>query len=416
MTNRMRILFVDDQPEMARSASEQLPDFVKAQADIEVLDLAAATSEIEILFKRYRKFLGGSSFADVVKEFPSRVDGADLLILDYDLKDTSQGGEWASGLEVARTARAFSTARAIVLLNQFRGSPKFDLTMTEGMASFADLDVPRMQLANPGLWSSANFGGFRPWSWPDLSREHQRFEALCKWTTANLDRPVLEALGLNAGTSDDDDPTKTMARETWTSVMSEPKATFRQLIEKGGFVPPNYSDQLMKDQDAAPRVAASIFSRWFERSVWRSQDVFVDAPHLAHLAPWLLKKPEDRDHWAGVCVLEEASLEFFVDGIKEFMVPESSFASRPLFHYGEMQASGKMGKPHGFSFSVLPRLEFCEDVSQFLDPDATLTFPTLLLGGYSVRFVCDQAKFPGNWSDAQNPKNVDYVPQSLFAL
>lgn len=416
MTDKLRIVFLDDQPNVARNAAEQLPDFIKEGATIEVLELEQVKHEIDSLFKRYRRFLGGESVADVIAAIPSQVDGADFLILDYDLKDTSAGGEWASGLEVARTARAFTTADSIVLLNQFRGGNKFDLTMVEGTSSFADLDVPRLQLANSGLWRGSGFGGFRPWTWPDLSSEPGRFRTLCDWVRKHLDHPILPLLGLNGGTDAKDDPSKTISRESWTSVMSDPNATLRQLIERGGFVPPASAERLMDDPTAAPRVSASVFSRWFERSIWRPQDVFVDAAHLAHLAPWLLTQPEDMDGWQRACTLEESSVGVFIEAVRAFEVPQRFLASRPLFRYGDIQAAPQLAKPKGFSFDKLPALAFCEDVSQFVDRGSERAYPSLLPGRYSVRFVCDQDSFPGTWPEVQDPKRVDYVPQSLFAL
>lgn len=123
----------------------------------------------------------------------------------------------------------------------------------------------------------------------------------------------------------------------------------------------------MGDPAAAPRVAASVFSRWFERSIWRQQDVFVDAAHLAHLAPWLLKQPEDVAAWQRACTLEELYVEVFIEAVKAFEVTQRFLASRPLFRYGDIQATPQFAKPKGFSFDRLPPLAFCEDVSQFVD-------------------------------------------------
>lgn len=416
MSKRLRIVFVDDQPQVAQSAADQLPQSVKDGADIEVLQLADVTAEVNSLFRRYRLFLDGKSFAEAQAAHASRFDGADLLILDYDLKNTSDGGEWASGLEVARTARAFTTALSVVLLNQFRSTSRFDLTMTEGRSSFADLDIPRLQLSNPGLWSGAALVGFRPWSWPNLLLEPSRFQLLARWVADNIDRPVLDALSLNTGAKAEDDPANTIPRESWAMAMSSPDTTFRQLIEKAGFVPPHDSEQLMNDPDAAPRIAASVFAHWFDRYLCLAQDVFVDTAHLAHLAPWLLKDPASMDLRSQASSLELEAADVFLDDVKKFMLEPNFISSRRLFRYNAIQADRALAKPAGFSFSSMPDVVFCEDVSNFIHRKLALPFPSLLPGGYSVRFVCNQDEFRDDLPEVQNPHKVDYAPQSLFAL
>lgn len=114
--------------------------------------------------------------------------------------------------------------------------------------------------------------------------------------------------------------------------------------------------------------------------------------------------------------LELEAADVFLDDVKKFMLEPNFISSRRLFRYNAIQADRALAKPAGFSFSSMPDVVFCEDVSNFIHRKLALPFPSLLPGGYSVRFVCNQDEFRDDLPEVQNPHKVDYAPQSLFAL
>jgi hypothetical protein len=106
---------------------------------------------------------------------PCIFDAADILVLDFDLFGLENTSRFTTGEEVAYLARLYSTAKIIIILNEF-GINRFDLTLTEDVETKADLNIGSDQLCNPGLWKENAYNGFRPWHWPGLLNEVRLFD------------------------------------------------------------------------------------------------------------------------------------------------------------------------------------------------------------------------------------------------
>ena len=116
------------------------------------------------------------------------------------------------------------------------------------------------------------------------------------------------------------------------------------------------------------------------------------------------------------CSLGPDAASVFVDEVAKHQLTPAILSSRPLFRYKEIQEAPELSRPSGFSFSAVPDVVFCEDLSAFVDRKVARPFPSLLPGTYSIRFVCDQGQVIGKLAEVQDPRRVDYAPQSLFAL
>jgi hypothetical protein len=414
-TEKLKVLLVDDVQTVSEAAASSIRSVVGDAADVVVLPSEKTKQAVDALFERYRKsFIAGATLESSVGDVPSVFDDVDVLVLDYDLHATpGTNGEWASGLEVARMARVFSGVSAVVLLNQFRGN-RFDLTMIEGTNSWADLDVNRKQIANPGLWSADGFRGYRPWHWPNLLTEPARFEALVDWLAFRMDGSVLPSIGLNADGAGKDE--RAVPRDVWAQLKIDPEhGTFRQLVENAGYLPSDeHNGRLANDPKAGPRVAAAVLRRWLERIVFPMQDTLVDAPHLAYLMPWLLRTPTELDAWNSTCVLSCGCERPFAVELGSHRLEPEFLGSRPVYFYRQMQDDEKCKRAE--TGENVPELDFCEDVSSFVESRATRSFPCLLPGSYTLRRVTDVGALKNDFSDARDTGTVDYLPQSLFAL
>lgn len=192
MNDPLKILLLDDDTARAKDWAEKISQLEGCTA------LAPEKNEvrelISVLFKRRKEGrLHGAKFWEVSCDL---VDSADLLIIDYDLQNLDDNGEWTTGSEVAYSARLVSKAKFMVVINQ-RGANRFDLTMVKAAESRADLDVGGVQLINPGLWQSTEFKGYRPWHWPNLKAEPARVAEGVAFVKANLDTPIFTSLGFS---------------------------------------------------------------------------------------------------------------------------------------------------------------------------------------------------------------------------
>lgn len=318
-------------------------------------------------------------------DFSSPLDNYDLLIIDYDLLGLRGGEGWTTGAEVAYAARLLTKVGPIMVINQY-GTNSFDLTMKRSLSSKADYDVGSDQIMNPGLWRSSDFNGFRPWSWPNLLTEPARFELMTKAISHNIDKKISEFLSIEFENADSP---RFVNRELCGYLGIKNDTTFSDILtaSNDGRIfhvidkDKPILEKLSKDNFA--RIAASVVWRWLEKIVLPCQGVLCDIPHLATQVPWILKDWANANSWKQLGQLDTPEgLASEVEGSKFKL--ECMF-SRPVYWGEEIKNIAQ--PPNDFSIANLPKLDFCEDISNFVETQSATEFPTDLPTFDNKRFV-----------------------------
>jgi hypothetical protein len=321
------------------------------------------------------------------------IDRADVLVVDYDLtpdrdrapdpvEDESSVAELSgrSGEEFAYLARCFSSAGAIVVVNQRVQRRVFDLTLQQFADSFANVNITAHHLDSVALWVGGS-GGFRPWSWPrllDLPELVRRRAELIE----DLDRPILAALGL-----DDEVNLYAFTQAQLDPLGNDPLATtFREVAQSSEYGLSAKDQGTQLEEDAVRRVAASAVARWLEWRVVPGQNVLIDAPHLSQRFPGLLTGDVgDVETWNRTAQLgaglDPGLSPGALDGAS---VVASRWTSRQVWSLPKLMAGGSLFRsiPSGG-----PTYVFCEDTSRFMDLDTAVEVEVAVPSPYTQRFV-----------------------------
>lgn len=408
---KLKIVIVDDEESRSETWARGIRTIVGDQAEVIALNLENVRKEVAAIFFRRRKFGEGDSTA-LVKDcgIASTFDDAHVLILDYDLRNMDgAGSEWTTGSEVAMAARAYSTAGTIVLVNR-TGNNKFDLTMIKIRGSKADVEIGAKQVTNPGLWLALEHDGYRPWTWPSLLEDHIRYEDAANWVEAHMDQPIFKSLELQMGGGAGE---IRIRKEHWLELGIDPDTdSYVDLVAKNQYLPPRDRDAIARDKKQSARVAAAILRSWFDKILVPSQDLLIDAPHLAYLMPWLLGDVNDGQCWNNTANLCNPYSAFKSD-LRKYKYKFECFLTRPAFFRSMLATGDDTQEPSGFNYNEIPDLVFCEDVSQFLDFSSARPFACSLDSEETQRYVCDPDVFiTGKFKTSE----VEYEPSALFAL
>ncbi len=333
-----------------------------------------------------------------------RFDGADVLIIDYDLAPISDFGT-LTGEAVSYLARSYSSVRFIILLNAVSES-YFDLTLRGETESFADIVLGSRHVGNRGLWSE-EVSGFRPWQWPVVPNAVGSFDGFVDYLQEALDLPLLSVLELEAAQL-------SRSVRSLIEASSAPAAvTVREFVAHGptGL---RRKDILVEDR-AVARVAAARLRRWLEFDVISSQDVLVDAPHLISRFPSLLiGSAEDVEAWNEAAHAGDAS-GLDAERIRRHHYSLSRFLSRDVWYWGALREDKDIPEvAQPFVARPSPFL-FCEDVSRFVDPTSTREFVADVAGDYVRRFIVDPDSQGGEvYKEPMN--RVELRPMSRLSL
>lgn len=409
----MNILILDDDQTRAEEWKREIDKTLAGGANIIVHKNEDVSRVISELHQKRLKAREGDY------QTVAELDAVDLLIVDYDLLGLDKDGTsaWSTGAEVAYAARLMSKVGPIVVVNQY-GTNSFDLTMRRTSPSYADLDLGSKHITSPELWKDEGFEGFRPWHWPNLSREPSRFRDLSNYVLENLDRPVIEVLGLEL--SDYDSPRyvspELLAR---LGLSREDGMTFRQLLvgsqkEDGKYQPNPISvfnilekdAELVKDMppDVLSRLGAAVLGHWIERLILPNQELMADVPHLAYQYPWFLENPENQEAWQGLAKFDRAL--GLRPELEDHKVHPACLVSRPA--YWAKQARREVSMPEDFSMARVPSLAFCEDSSTFMNKNECRSFPSDLQTFDRERWVLDDLLAGG--------EKVNYEPQAYLLM
>ncbi|NMZ29609.1 hypothetical protein HBO40_18370 [Pseudomonas protegens] len=397
----MNILILDDETPRANLWKSTLESFTSCQFTVynvqQVSDLIG-----ELHRARFESRSGNFKAVNTLDEF-------DLIIIDYDLLglETVHPAAWATGAEIAYTIRLMCNTGPIVVVNQV-GTNSFDLTMRRTVSSYADLDVGSAQITDQGLWVSEAFQEFRPWHWPDLHKEVERFKNTQSFVLEHFDQPIMKTLGFEI---DDSDSPAFLNYEiaAFIGATQHNQITFRDIVMNNAAL--RVFNILEKDHeilktmpdDQLARVCSAILLHWLEKVLLPAQEVISDAPHLAIQIPWIIDNPEDISNWSSLCSLNNENIP---KKLVDHSFNPGFLFSRPVF-WGE-KAKREISMPGDFEFSRLPQIQFSENTSSFTPEDNLTSFPSDVLAFDRKRWV---------WTEkSSGADHVNYEPQSYLLM
>ena len=396
MSTRGLVVVCDDDAERVGAWADRIRQVAEAAAAFEIQPLAPHTFADAFRGLLERKASARTRQAppndQKISDALSLIDVADVLVIDYDLTpdagrtpdpvddpDTLEELIGKTGEEFAYLARCFSTAAAIVVVNQKVQRRVFDLTLQQFAESFANVNVTARYLESRALWTGSD-GDFRPWSWPrlvDLPRVVRQTWGLA----SDLDLPVLKALGLN-----DDQHLYAFTQPQLDLFGDDPlSATFRDLATQSDYGLNAKDRGADVDDPALQRVAAAAVSRWLEWRVVPGQNVLVDAPHLAQRYPRLLRGDlADLSVWNDAADLSKGDV-LDPELVARATIPASAWTSRAVWSLPKIMELGSSlltRAPNGGSSLV-----FCEDTSRFVELDQATEIEIAVPTPYFQRFV-----------------------------
>lgn len=329
----------------------------------------------------------------------SVLDGAAILVVDYDLLMLGESGSDFShltGERVAYLARCYSKCGLIVAMNQFANDgASFDLNLTGQPRSYADLNIASSEIDNPGLWSEDRdrWQRYRPWRWPVLPLAVEAFEArVGELLKGHLDTPVVSYLGIPQSVYDAMPRTMIdfLAAGLGEEAGGIDEITFRQVAERSE-VGLKHKDRALSD-DFLTRIAAARVLHWVERVVVPAQDVLVDAPHLVLRLPSVLavevEEREDPSMWDGTArFAPREELPLNDEPFAGARFERSSWGSRPLWFWDSVSQTPSIPEIERPWEAERPPFVFAEDTSRFVSPGDARSFVADVTSPYSKRYV-----------------------------
>ena len=324
----------------------------------------------------------------------SRIDSADVLIVDYDLSpdkhrtpDPLDDGRAVaellgkSGEDFIYLARCFSGAKGVVVVNQEVQRQSFDLTLQRFSNSLADVNVTGFDIGRSSLWLGAG-EDFHPWSWPPLCSVPMKVERRMA-LIGDLDQLVLDALQLA-----DNEHFYALTQTQLDPLGDDPQmTTFRMLATQSRLGLKGHDKGLGADDELVRRVATVAVARWLECFVVPAQNVLIDLPHLAQRFPAVvIGDRRDADVWNRVASLEDVGDAVNTDLLSVGSADAASdWTSRQVWSLPRIataaRAIARPAPPDG------PVFVFCEDTSRFVDLSAAHEFESGVAGPFIQRFV-----------------------------
>lgn len=380
----LRVLVCDDRPENLRFNSESIEAATAPLGtDVQVSTLTGTdfVDEIRALERRRGIAREGRLLTDseVALQAPSRFDGYDIVILDYDLLKLQEA---VDGETTAYRVRCYSAAPYIVVINETRVTNEFDLRMLPRLESSADLLCNSRDLGNRGLWSPATYG-YRPWLWPVLPHALKVRRELVSVLVDNIDVPLVELMGMpeqvvNALPPDLVDVLSGDGRinDVTASSLARSELGYRR-------------DDVPHTLEATARVAASALAAWVGRLVAAGQEHLTDVPHLLDRYPSLSGLSADVDLDETIRYLNSmvfASLPLRRDELDGLLLPPP-FADRPMWWSRLLSRDRRILEVRSPSIAQRPPAVFCEDVSLFAPEEMAVPFIVDLPTRLKQRFV-----------------------------
>jgi hypothetical protein len=369
------MLIHDDEQRIRNRFVERLGALkaVSDSFDVQPITNERFTQEIAILEERRRLSRQGSKSTS-----KSLIDDAQILMVDYDLLQSSGQDCFMTAEIVAYLARCYSKCGLIIGVNQF-GENIFDLTLRGHVESYCDLNLGGVQIDNPGLWSATR-SGFRPWYWPELPISLEKWQKRIRDAEQNIEKNIMEVLGLN--------DIFLLPKSTSQFIGTDPATTTFKDFAKSPGRGLSPKDRVVEDEDLA-RIAAARISKWLERMVLSGQDVLIDAPHLISRFPSLLTSDHAKiESWnSATSFVDRKKLPMDHAKIEKFSFKKDFWLSRPAWFWRRIADAQKIKEvAHPWETESSDFL-FCEDSSTFEKRDHCKEFTADVDSPYKQRYV-----------------------------
>lgn len=408
-----RVMIFDDEPDKAQGWRAQLIGFNIYGLEVITPTNAEIQSTLDALYQRRQDIDKGKPS----NEIPCELDSVDVLVVDFDLRHLDDHCGFATGEEIAYSARLFSRVKIIVVVNHPNmGLNNFDLTLQRDREFRGDVYVGHKQVGNPGLWiAEPGHDGFLPWSWPVLLEDVCTFQECVSEIKQNFQKPVLNYFGL-------DQPETRPSPEmlAYLGIKRDEDKSMSELAKLMTFVRPKDLETLGNDEPRHVHVVTALLRRWFRRWLLPPQTLFADMPHIALTLPWGVLNYENQDTWNRLALCGRSDKKCDLQSLLSPEIVGAQFShigwtGRPTFTLRRARASIETnGIPMSrFRLNKMPDLVFAEDLSRFIPAGAALPYSVTLDGEPQSRNVSS----PDNVEirdENFHLADVVYSPQSLM--
>jgi hypothetical protein len=392
------ILIYDDETKNGTRYVERLKkskEVGKYFKNVECIDHSVFLKEMKELKERQIALRNGKKR----KSQKLKIDGAAILIVDYDLVKAPEYASFLTGEIVSYYVRCFSECRFVIGLNQY-GTNNFDLSLKRHPKSYADLNIGSEQLDNPGLWGD-KLEGFRPWYWPNIPKYLENIDKKMKDLDENLKTPICEFFGMS------EEVIGTMPRTVSEFLGGDPQAiSFESFLhESGNALIPKDKEKIEMETRVMKLLTISRISKWLEESVLPGQNILIDAPHLVNRYPSLLKGThDDLKIWDKTATFEKFDkLGLNHETIEKYRFVKDHWLSRSAWFLNGIINCQDIKEVSDPWTRESTDYVFCEDSSSFYKKNKCKEFLAEIETPYARRFV-------------REFKGVDYVPRVRFAL
>jgi len=410
-----RIVIVDDEPKKSQRLQAGLQGLRVPGMDVRAPSNSEIETQLDALYARREALDTGKGLSGI----PSMLDETDVLIADFDLRDLKDHRGFATGEEIAYSARLFSKVKIVVVVNHPNiGLHNFDLTLQRDRDFRGDVYVGSEQCLNPGLWvTDAGHEGFLPWSWIPLIEEVRSFEHCASQVTQNVNVGTLQFFGLDKA---DTRPSPQML--AYLGIKRDEDVLIKDLLRQPSatYVRRRDLDPLSSDNERYSQVATALLRKWFRRWIMPPQTLLADLPHLGMALPWGLSDYKDRELWNRLAHCGRSSEACDVATLVQAPIAQQLFqriewCGRPTFFLARARAATEAAGTFlpAFKPSEVPKIAFAEDLSRFVEADQAVEYSLTLDGETQLRTVSDgkRVKIEG---DTYGLEKIVYSPESLI--
>lgn len=410
-----RIVIFDDEPKKSQRLQAALLGLRVPGMDVRAPSNLEIEAQLDALYARREALDTGKALSGI----PSMLDDTDVLIADFDLRDLKDHRGFATGEEIAYSARLFSKVKIVVVVNHPSiGLHNFDLTLQRDREYRGDVYVGSEQCLNPGLWViDAGHRGFLPWSWIPLIEEVRSFGQCASQIAQNANVGTLQFFGLD---KEDTRPSPQML--SYLGIKRDEDVLIKDLLGQPSATYVRQKDlgPLSIDNERYSQVATAMLRKWFRRWVMPPQTLLADLPHLGMALPWGLCDYKDPELWSRLAHCGRSSAGCDVATLVQAPVAQQRFqriewSGRPTFFLARARAATEAAGTFlpAFKAAEVPKIAFAEDLSRFVEADQVTEYALTLDGETQLRNVSDakRVKIEG---DTYGLEKIIYSPESLI--
>ncbi|KPD14762.1 hypothetical protein ADM96_37525 [Burkholderia sp. ST111] len=417
MKKKLEILILDDNDDSGRANEQRIRsacELSSIEVNVSYIEEGRKSALIGAIDK-----MGSEDAWNDPEAFIGSLDDlkhVDVLFIDYQLK-TLKNHAWLTAENVAGWIRAYSDIPVIGILNRFF-DVDFDLSMLLGTsATSADFHVNDRLLTLPALWTEATGDtptkdSFHPWQWPMIPRVVEDVAA-CRADLEQVDlsSEILPFFGFSE--QDVEQLTRHALGYLDPTSVSPANATFLQFLKEGRLATPKelrlalsnaLEEQAAPKRDELRRVVARILTselrRWLSNLVLLTQDVLIDAPHLANRMPWVLQESNNLEKRR--LLVTSRYKEAFAAQVEPYTFQAERWLSRPAFWVAKIQKDDAIDDLYRDYETPEDEQVFLEDFSCFVGSAVAEPFQPAFDSVWPTRYVYGEAV--SGWGYKYAPK------------